>query len=249
MTYSIGGQEGLGQVAWETPWYTVTDPAPAATPVAPGGEALLAPDALQLAPLPAANFEPTPYGWPAGPLLQLPLIAPDAGDRAAPPRPPVAPKAAGQTAAAIKPEGASRAFLARLNRAADQAQAAFNGVGGKCFRTADTIVRRLTGQGIEGVPYSESSIGRPLSHLKTLVDMGKLKPGMVIYVSRQPGADPRSMNRAYGPHWITYLGKDRHNVPRFADQFSTNHTVQTLAELVPGRKIYQVFDPFKNGRG
>lgn len=148
-----------------------------------------------------------------------------------------------------KPEtDAPAGFKQRLHRAAVKAQATFDHMKGKCFKTANLIVRWLSGHGIDNYKASESSIGQPIGHLNKLIEIGKLKPGMVIYVSKRPGADENSVIMAYGPHWFTFLGKDEKGIPRFVDQYSTQQTVQSLTNMLPGRKIYQVIDPFPKTR-
>ncbi len=87
-----------------------------------------------------------------------------------------------------------------------------------------------------------SSRGQPLSHLKTMIDSGRLKPGDVIYANYRPGTDPSSTNLSNGPHWFTYMGDGK-----FIDQYGT----KSLAEMdafVPGRKIDAIVHPFSNAQ-
>ena len=90
-----------------------------------------------------------------------------------------------------------------------------------------------------------SQRGRPLEALNQALDLGWLLPGMVIYVNTQPGKDPSSTKMEYKPHWFTYLGKDQNNVPRFADQYFLQASLSRMMQVLPGRKIDTVYDPYK----
>lgn len=90
-----------------------------------------------------------------------------------------------------------------------------------------------------------SQRGRPLEALNQALDLGWLLPGMVIYVNTQPGKDPTSTKMEYKPHWFTYLGKDKNNVPRFADQYFLQASLSRMMQFLPGRKIDTVYDPYK----
>ncbi len=99
-------------------------------------------------------------------------------------------------------------------------------------------------------PENRSYRGRSLaSGLKSAIDKGHLKPGMVIYCNNTPGADPSSMNMAYQPHWFTYLGKDSSGVPRFSDQYATDFDLsgpRGIAATYGGsRRIDAFFDPYR----
>lgn len=107
-----------------------------------------------------------------------------------------------------------------------------------CFEYSWHLVQRAGGASIDSAAQAHREANRPLSYLGRMTADGTLKPGMVVYVNRRPGADPSSTNLAYGPHWFTYMG---HGLYR--DQYSTK-TLPEMEAFVPGRKIDTIYDPF-----
>jgi hypothetical protein len=135
-----------------------------------------------------------------------------------------------------------RAFEAQVRNAANQAHTKFEDRPRKCYK-ATAHFMRLMGVA-SAVNPSASSRGMPLSHLLTLIDIGKLKPGMQIYVSRKPGTDPESLNLGNLPHWAIYVGRDDKGFPRFMDQYRKDWGLTEFeAEYGPTRKIDTIFDP------
>lgn len=142
---------------------------------------------------------------------------------------------------------AARAFEQKVRDAARKAHAAYAGKARKCYKTTAKFMALM------GVPSaihpSTSSRGLPLAHLARLIELGKLKPGMQIYVCRRPGTDPASLNLGNRPHWAIYVGKDEQGVPRFMDQYRDNWTLaEFIAEYGHSRKIDTIFDPLRARR-
>jgi hypothetical protein len=120
-----------------------------------------------------------------------------------------------------------------------------------CYRTSARTAK-LNGGSSDGWSWPEdrSYRGKSLSAgLKAAIERGVLKPGMIIYASKNPGTDPSSMNISNLPHWFTYLGRDASGVDRFADQYATDFDLsgpRGIAATYGGsRRIDAFFDPYK----
>lgn len=107
-----------------------------------------------------------------------------------------------------------------------------------CFRFAWAAVKRAGGKDVWNSAADASLRNAPLSALGPAMRNGTLRVGDVVYANYKPGADPNSLNLAYGPHWFVYKGNGK-----FEDQYG----VKSLAEMeafVPNRKIDTIYHPF-----
>ena len=142
---------------------------------------------------------------------------------------------------------AVRKFEESVRKAATKAQDSFAGKPRKCYKTTAKFVA-LMGATSATNP-SVSSRGLPLSHLEKLLELGKLKPGMQIYVNKKPGTDPQSLKLGNLPHWAIYVGKDSKGAPRFMDQYRDDWSLSDfIATYGNSRKIDTIFDPLKAKR-
>ena len=137
-----------------------------------------------------------------------------------------------------------RTSYSSLSSAADESA---SGKRGDCYRTA---VRTAHNNGASGNGWSWPSTKKHRgesvrSGLRSAISDKSLKPGMVIYINRNPGTDPASMNLQNLPHWMTYLGKDHNGVDRFSDQYRTTMTVDEAADYYGvSRKIDSFYNPY-----
>jgi len=131
------------------------------------------------------------------------------------------------------------------------AVSAQSGTSRDCYRTSARTAR-LNGGSDDGWswPEDKSYRGKSLSTgLKGAIERGILKPGMIIYASKNPGTDPNSMNLANLPHWFSYLGRDANGIDRFSDQYATDFDLGgprgIAATYGSSRRIDAFFDPYK----
>ncbi|MBM3260122.1 MAG: peptidoglycan-binding protein [Candidatus Sericytochromatia bacterium] len=114
----------------------------------------------------------------------------------------------------------------------------FAGRARECFRFAWHVATRAGGRDVWSANGTKEHRWKSLDHLSAMMRQGSLRPGMVVYANRSPGADPMSTNLAYGPHWFIYMGKGV-----FADQYGKTDLAGMKA-TIPGRMLDEVFDPF-----
>ncbi len=127
------------------------------------------------------------------------------------------------------------------------AKAEMSGVSADCYNTS---VRTANANGASGDGFSWPSSTRYRGQgvaqgMKQAIASGHLKPGMVIYICKNPGTDPNSLNLSNLPHWYTYLGKDTNGVDRFSDQYFTDLTIEGLASNYPNRLVDEILDPYR----
>lgn len=156
--------------------------------------------------------------------------------------------------------GASKVFLNRLNKKADEVfknRKKYGNLHTSCARTARAIVAKMieTDRGPGGwrdeefVDYDKSAFGKDVQHLDTMIKEGKLKPGSIIYMNKKPGKDWNSTKLSLKPHWITYLGVNDKGVPEFVDQnglgarMGHDRTLDAVMKQYKGRKIDTIFFP------
>ncbi len=138
----------------------------------------------------------------------------------------------------------SRANYQSLSSAASRAA---NGVSRDCYNTALRTARNNGASG-DGWSWPSDTSYRGQSvrgGLQSAINDGTLKPGMAVYINRNPGTDPASVNLNNLPHWMTYLGEDSNGIPRFGDQYYSNmslHQVSTYYGL--SRRIDEFLDPY-----
>ena len=137
---------------------------------------------------------------------------------------------------------------ARVRSAARTATTRNYGVPGACYRTAQQTAWAQGGN-LDTCPGSTTARGCALTHLAISEQMGKLRPGMAVYMDRTPGIDPSSVNRGNMPHWMTYLGKDADGTLRFADQYAADWSLMELAQAYAPRVIDTIYDPLARVRG
>lgn len=158
-------------------------------------------------------------------------------------------KTALKTGTKNQPSKGDQTSFAVLKHAAVKAFRTFGNKKGKCHRTAEQTAKNNGAIGNDNEWQRDTSYrDRPLLALKTAINKGDLKPGMVIYANKRPGTDPQSLNMKNGPHWFTYLGKDAAGVDRFSDQYSTEFTLDRMNRFIPGRKIDTILDPYAKKR-
>jgi len=239
------GEDRLGPllefIAWE-PWMGRQSPAPSV----PSVEPVLLPEYVtvpEMVPAPSlydpnvgfvlpAPFEPgTPLpATVAAPVLfdepvvpggegQFVALLDVGGDYPAETPSPAQERAQTQAPAPVSaPVSQPRIPYEKLKAAAERA---CGGIARACYDTAVNTVHNAGGRG-NGDTWATSKKyqGRPMGQgLKDAIAAGHLRPGAVIYVSRRPGTDPRSLNMANLPHWMTYLGKDSNGIHRFGDNY------------------------------
>lgn len=85
----------------------------------------------------------------------------------------------------------------------------------RCHDRSWYIAEAITG--VRSAPSSSAQSrthqGRPMTDLATM----DLKPGDVIYVSKNPGSDPQSMNLNNLPHWGVVIGRTPEGEPILSD--------------------------------
>ncbi len=142
-----------------------------------------------------------------------------------------------------------RVIFSKMKTAAEKAFRANANVGRACYRTAvmTANVNGIAGDG-HVWPSSKKYQHKSMSSLKEAIAAGDLLPGMIIYVGRNPGTDPNSLNMANGPHWFTYVGRDSQGIDRYSDQYKTDWTLEGMMGLVPGRKVDEILDPYRRNR-
>lgn len=117
------------------------------------------------------------------------------------------------------------------------------GIPGKCLKYASQVLVESGGMPMANrdrsqLPQTQEGRGQGLRYLDEMARQGTMKVGDLIYVNKKPGADPRSNNMAYGPHWFIYAGQG---------QYIDQHGIKSAAEMqnfVKGRVIDTVFHPF-----
>lgn len=114
----------------------------------------------------------------------------------------------------------------------------FTGLARECFRFSWHVATRAGGRDVWSAASTKEHRWKSLDHLGAMMRQGSLRPGMVVYANRSPGADPSSTNLAHGPHWFIYMGKGV-----FADQYGKTDLAGMKA-TIPGRMLDEVFDPF-----
>jgi hypothetical protein len=142
-----------------------------------------------------------------------------------------------------------RVIFSKLKTAAEKAFRANANVGRACYRTAvmTANVNGIAGDG-HVWPSSKKYQHKSMNSLKEAIAAGDLLPGMIVYVGRNPGTDPNSLNLANGPHWFTYVGRDNQGIDRYSDQYKTDWTLEGMMGLVPGRKVDEILDPYRRKR-
>jgi hypothetical protein len=137
------------------------------------------------------------------------------------------------TPAQPKPDdGVAQRLIANLNNSE-------KGILHHCYAYAWAVVQGAGGKGNSTAPKDQSAMGKPIGYLDTMIQAGSLHVGDVIYVNKQPGADPASINLAYGPHWFVYMGNGQ-----FADQYGIKQNAAAMNAFVPGREIDSIFHCF-----
>lgn len=115
-----------------------------------------------------------------------------------------------------------------------------------CFRYSWLVAGKLLNVGIDsalnegetnGDKFKDTSVrGKSLLDLKNM----NLQVGDVVYINKNPGTDPQSLNLANKPHWAVVVGTDNNGSPIFSDNWGT-FPADRFASAFAGRVVDEVY--------